>query len=70
MISGDRLECVEEGTQTRVVELEAELRGEREASNRLREQLQVRERWRREEGGTDGFYGRCCLCCYDSLSRG
>lgn len=41
IISGDKLEVVEEGTQVKVAELEEQLAREREESHRLRQQLQV-----------------------------
>ena len=42
VISGDRLESVEEGTQARLSQLEDQLRREKETSNQLRERLEVR----------------------------
>ena len=42
VISGDKLEVVEEGTQQRVTELEEQLAREREESSSLRHQLLTR----------------------------
>ena len=41
VISGDKLEVVEEGTQLKVAELEEQLTREREETARLRQQLQT-----------------------------
>lgn len=41
VISGDKLEVVEEGTQARLADLEEQLASEREESANLRKQLQV-----------------------------
>ena len=41
VISGDKLEVVEEGTQAKVSQLEEQLVREREDSARLRQQLQA-----------------------------